>query len=884
MRFERWGYTVPLRLRSLLRRGRVEAELDEELRYHLERQVEEHLARGLSEEEARDAALRAMGGVERRKEECRDARGVLLLEEIARDLRYGARALLRQPAFAAVAVLSLALGVGGTAAMFSLVDAALIRPLPYAEPDRLVRVSGYYPKGALLELQESRLLDIAAYTTDSEFNLTGQGEALHLAGSSVSANFFALLGVPVERGRAFEPGEDRPGRDRLVVLSHALWQQKFGGDPDAVGRPVVVDGVAREVVGVMPRDFNFPSPNVQLWVPLRVDPADSVDAWGRGYMPLVARLRPGATPQQAQGEIRDLISRVIPLFPFPMPPTWNADAAIVPLQQDLAGDVRGRLFLLFAAVALVLLIACANVASLLLARTAARQREITIRVALGASRGRIARQLLTESVLLAGAGAAAGLAMALGALPVLKAALPIDRPGLVGAGLDWRVLAFATALTVLTGLAFGLAPAVAASRLELAESLKARGTHGAGSGGTRMRSCLIVAEVALAVVLVASAGLLMKSLWRLAQVDPGFRPDQILTVRVYPDRTTFRERSEYVALYDELLRRAREIAGVSDAAAANTLPLSREYSAVPVDIEGHLVPPTENVAPMFWAGAVTPEYFRLMGVPLLAGRPFTEADAQQSEPVVVVSAATAGRFWPGENPVGKRLKPVWDEGWRTVVGVVGDVRQYDLAGNTPKDVRGAFYMPYTQSVGLDRQMPASMSLLLRTSADPARVAREIREIVAAVNPNVPVSEVRPMTALVSASASASRSLMWLFVSFAGAALLLAAIGTYGVVSYATAQRMPELGVRAALGATRGDLFGLVLRHSLWLALVGLAFGVAASLAATRALTGFLYGVGGADPTILLAVGGVVVATALIAGFLPARRAANADPLTVLRVD
>jgi putative ABC transport system permease protein len=872
-----------------LNRGRAERELEEEIQTHLELETEEKIDAGHLPEEARYAARRAFGSVVLAKEKSRAMWRVGALETLWQDLRYGLRMLRKYPGFTAVAVLSLALGIGGNTAMFSLINGALIRPLPYSQPDRLVRVTEWYPKGGIAALQEqSRTMEVATFTFDSEFNLTGVGEAVHLVGSVVSANLFSLLGVQAKVGRTFEPGEDRPGEDRLVILSHSLWWNKFAGDPSIIGRPITIDGMTRQVAGVMPPEFNFPSPKVQLWMPVRFDPTNVPEFWNHGWMPLIARLRPGATLPQAQSELRSLISRIITLFPFRVQPSWNANSTVIPLQADLNGEMRDKLLLLLCAVGCVLLIGCANVASLLLARTAARQREMAVRAALGAGRGRIVRQLLTESVVLALAGGGLGLVLAMGSLSTLKSALPVDNPLLATAGIDWQVLAFLTALAILSGLVFGLAPALSASRLNLAESFKGRGQQAAGLSGMRLRSSLIVGEVALAVVLTVSAGLLIKSLWRLTQVDPGFRPEQIVTVRVYPQgpqgpqQAAGQERAAYIALYDELVRRARGMAGVADAATANTAPLSSEIPILPVELEGHPFTPGQQTATLFWAGAVTPEYFEIMRIPLLSGRRLTEADGEKSARVVLVNAATARQFWPGEDPIGKQIRVVWEKDWRTVVGVVGDVRQYDLAGNSPAHISGAFYMPYPQSVGLDRRLPAAMTLILRTAVNSPQVASALSRLVASVNPNVPVSEVRTMEAVVTASSSSSRSLMWLFISFGGASLILAAIGAYGVVSYSTAQRTYEMGVRVALGATRGRIFGLVLGQSLRLVLTGLALGVVASLALTRLIANFLYGVTATDPLTFLAVGLILIAVGLLAGFFPARRAAMVDPLVALR--
>jgi predicted permease len=633
----------------------------------------------------------------------------------------------------------------------------------------------------------------------------------------------------------------------------------------------------------MPPGFHFPSGSVQLWIPLRNDASQTEDYWGFGWMPVVARLRPGATLPQAQDELRTLRPTIAAMFPWPAP-SWNMDAAVVPLQEDLVRDVRHTLLVLQAAVGIVLLIACVNVASLLLSRAAARKKEMALRAALGASRSRILRQLLTESVALAAVGGVLGVALAQAALSGLEAVLPADARGFARAGIDLAALAFVTAVSIASGLLFGLAPALSASRVDLAATVKAGGQRGAGQAGARLRSSFIAAEVALAVVLAVGAGLFIRTLWGLTRVDPGFRPEQTLTVRVTPNPATCQPRSACVALYDELLRRLRDLSATSEVAAANAVPLFGAEPLLPVELEGHPLATTNPVAPLVWAGAVTPSYFRVMRTPLLRGRSFEEADAERAARVVLVSAATARRYWPGDDPIGKRIRVVWEEEWRTVVGVVGDVRQYALSGRAPAEITGAMYMPYPQAVALNRQIPVAMSLLVRTSGDPSRVAAGIREMVASVNPDVPVSEVQTMESVVASSVSEPRSMMWLFASFAACALLLAAIGTYGVVSYTTAQRTYEIGVRVAVGATRGDIFGLVIGQSLRLVLAGLAAGALAALLLGRALSSFLYGVSATDPVTFAAVGGLLVLTALVAGYVPGRRAANTDPVRALRVD
>jgi len=862
-----------------------EDDLERELRADLDLEAEERQATGVPPEEARYAAQRDFGNITQVQEEIRELWAWTWIEQFFEDARYALRSLRKNPGFSAVAVLSLALGIGGNAAMFSIVNGVLLQPLPYPQPERLMRVTDYYPKGALVAMQQdSRTMDVAGVTSNVEFNLTGRGEAARLIGSSVSANLFSLLGAGAEIGNTFVAGEDQPGRDQIVILSHALWKSRFGGDPRILGHSIALNGVDRQVVGVMPPSFSYPSSDAQLWIPLHLDPSDAEDYWGKGYMPLLARLRPGATRPQAQNELRLMIPHIITLFSFPMGRDWNSDAKVVPLQEDMVGDLRPKVLALAFAVGMVLLVACANVANLLLSRATARSKEIGLRAALGAARGRLVRQFLTESVVLALAGGALGLALGFGALSVLKSTFPADTPQLARAGMDWQVLTLMTVLAVLTGLAAGLAPALSASNFNLAGTIKSGGQRAAGVPGVRLRSSLIAAEVALAVILTVGAGLLIKSLWLMTQANPGFSSTQLLTVRAFPSQSFCANRAACVSLYNELLRRAKGITGVAEVAATNAVPLSGETPAVPAEIEGYPLDPAASIAPLLWAGAVTPDFFRVMRIPLLIGKAFSAADGQVSAQVVIVSAATARRYWPAENPLGKHIRVVWDKQWRTVVGVVGDVRQFSLGSDTPDWMKGVVYMPYPQSVDLTEGVPASMDLVVRTGADPAQVAGEIRSLVRDVNPNVPVSQVRTLKEVLSGSTSNFRSMMWLFVSFAASALILAAVGTYGVVSYSTAQRTYEMGVRVALGATKAGIIVLVLSQSLRLVLSGLAVGVAASLVVNRMLNRFLYGVTATDPLTFLTVGGFLVAMALLAGYFPARRAASIDPLMALRAD
>jgi predicted permease len=632
----------------------------------------------------------------------------------------------------------------------------------------------------------------------------------------------------------------------------------------------------------MPEGFAFPSSATQVWLPLRLDPTASDAYWGFGWMPAIGRLRPGATTAGAHDELRALVPQVAALFPF-RADSWNADAEVRPLQADLVADVRQKLLVLQAAVAIVLLIACANVASLLLARAGARRREIALRAALGATRARIVRQLLTESIALSLAGGAAGVALAHLLVAGLRA-LPGGDAGGAAVGVDGGVLAFATVLSVACGVLFGVVPALVASRVDLAGEVKAGSVRSAGPGTVRVRGVFIAAEVALAVVLSVGAGLLVRTLFQLARVDPGFAADQALAVRVSPNPSACADAAGCVALYDDLLRRARAVPGVRGAAAASASPLAAAQPLLPVEIEGQ--PPVEPGAPvpLFWAGGVTSDYFDVMRIPVLRGRGFTDADGTRSAAVVVVDAATARRFWPGEDPLGKTLRVMWDPHRRTVVGVVGDVRQYALSGRAPADITGTFYMPYPQAVELDRRIPRTMTLFARAAGQPAAASAALREALSVRGAELSVGDVRALGSMVSSSVAEPRALTSLFAAFAACALLLAAVGTYGLVSYSAAQRTYEIGVRVAIGASRRQVFALVMGESVRLVAVGLFVGIAGALAMGRGLSRFLYGVSAADPVTFAGVAVVLLLTALAAGFLPGRRAAAIDPARALRAD
>ncbi len=871
------------RLSFWARRDQLSRELAEELELHVQLIKKTEREQGRADT-APDESRRDMGNLTLAKEESRDMWGFKSIDDLLHDIRYALRMFGRNPGFAGIAVLSLALGIAGNTAIFSIINTLLIKPLPFQEPSHLMRITGLYPKAILGYFQQrSRTLDIAFVSPGSEFNLTGVGPASRIRGSETSANFFSVIGATVERGRTFERGEDRPGNDGVVVLSRELWKAKFNGDPNILGRTVTLNGVNRRVIGITPASFSFPSTTVQFWIPARIDPGNAEDYWGGEFVPLVARLRPGVNIEQARNEIHSLAESVWTLFPWPMPRRWNADSTVISLQADLAGGTRTELFILLGAVGIVLIIACANVASLLLARATARRKEVAMRAALGAGTRRIIRQLLTESLVLASAAGVMGVVLGTTSLSLFRAVVPADIPGMAQMALDWRVCVFAAGLSVLTGLSFGIVPALNAGKLDLVEAVRSGSQRSASKTWIALRSWLIAGEIALTVVLVVGAGLLMKSLYDLTAANPGFHPERVLTIKISPNESFCAQRESCIAFYSRLVSQARGLGGVVDAALANTVPLDGQLPAIPADVEDH--PRTADYpSPMLWAGAVTSNYFRLLQIPLISGRAFTEADGPNASPVILISASTARHFWPRANPIGKHIKKTGETGWRTVIGVVADVRQFDLANHSPGSISGAMYMPYGQAVQGSGQIPAVMQLLVKTTATADPAAVELRRIAVDVDPNVPVGKVMSLTGIVGDSIAGFRSTIWVFLSFAAAALLLAAIGLYGLMSYSVSQRTYEISVRMAIGAPASSVVGLVLGQSLRITIIGIATGVAAAFLLTRFLSGMLVGVKATDPFTFAGVVLLVLLVTVTASAIPAWRAARIDPIRTLRAE
>ena len=872
------------------RRKQILDELDADIREHIARETEDNIARGLVPEEARRRAFLKFGNPAQIKEDTRSVWKFIWLEQLTQDVRFAFRMLRKSPGFTAVAILTLALGIGANSSIFSLVNSILLRQLPYYDPQHLIALTGdsgwddVFPEGAVVAMQARvKTMEIAAFSSTQKLNLTGVGEAVRLQGSAVSANLFSLLGVQPELGRFFAAGEDQPGRDNVVVVSDSLWRQKFSANPSILGSSVALEGVQRQIIGIMPPDFQLASSKSQFWIPLHLDARDVGAYWGGGFMPVIGRLRPGENLVQARAEIRALVPQLRRMFPWQMPEALWADAGVIPLQQSLVGNVSAKLLILLVAVAFVLLIASANVANLLLARAATRRREMAVRSALGASRLRIFRQLLIESTVLSGMGALLGLFLAVKSIQWLKAVLPANTPRLASISLDWRVVAFTAAIAILTGIVFGFAPALHASRTDLTESLKTGGQQStAANPSRRLRDALAIAEISIAVLLVIGAGLLVRSLWALSHVNPGFRAESIISARVTPNETFCAQFNRCRDFYGELLARVRALPGVTDAAAVNMLPLKLENRAFAAEVEDHPRDPRQP-APVLLETAITPSYLRLMGIPLLSGREFTAADmANGAPPVALITAATANAFWPHQNAVGKHLRPVFDKPWITIVGVVGDVAEADLSSKWPDWVSGSIYEPYGNGRG--KLLPTEMSIVVRTTGPQNGLAAEIAQAAASLNPEAPVSDVRTLQAIVSESMDAPRSTMSLFAIFAALALALGAIGIYGVVSYSVAQRTSEFGMRMALGAQKRDILRLILSHSGRIALVGITIGLAGAFAATRLMSSLLYGISASDPLTFAAVAILLASVTLAASYIPARRAMKVDPMVALRYE
>lgn len=816
---------------------------------------------------------------------------------LSQDLRYGFRVMRKSPGFVIIAVLALALGTGTNTAIFSLVNALLLRPINYENPDRLTMVweksvkRGFgqvptsVPNFADLKTNNQTFEDLGAFT-DSSFNLTGAAEPEKVMGVKVSATLLSLLGRPPLKGRLFLAGEDQPQASHVLILSHHLWQRSFGSNPNLVGQTVALNGESYTVVGIMPPDFRFPpafsatvassqytTPDADLWVPLTIEAVPPPREARFLYM--VGRLKPGVSATAAQAEMNVIASRLQKEYPAA---DADMEVDVIPLREQVTGDIRPALLVLFGAVGCVLLIACANVANLLLAKASGRQKEVAIRIALGATRLRIIQQLLTESLLLSVIGGLLGSIIGILAVRYLIAFTPANVPKPDNIGIDAPVLLFTLFLAVFTSFIFGLVPAIQASKSDLNETLKEGGRGNSGSAKqNRVRSLLVVVEVALALVLLIGAGLMIKSFVRLQNVNPGFNPENLITLELQLPEKKYGEKEQQAALQQQLVQRLVDIPGVQSAAAVNNLPFSGTELNNSVTIEGRPPVVNANERPRAFFRDISPNYFQAMGIPMRQGRPFADSDKKDAPAVVIINEAAARRFFPNEDPLGKRFKRGRAESqfpWLMVVGIVGGVSHTTLGLPSQPEV----YLPFQQSPD------AIITLVARTKSDPRGLAATVRREVSNVDKDLPVSNLKFMDEIVAGTVSQPRVYALLLGIFAILALVLAAIGIYGVISYSVTQRTHEIGIRMALGAQTRDVLALVIKQGMALALVGVFFGLLASLALTRVLSSQLYGISSTDPVTFTGISLLLMLVAIIACYIPALRATRLSPMIAVRYE
>jgi putative ABC transport system permease protein len=884
----KWFNVLRDRLRALWQREAVIDDIDREMRSHVELQVEANIRAGMSPAEAREKALRSFGNVSKTRDDAYDVKGGGLFETLGQDIRFGVRMLTKHKAFTSVAVVTLALGIGANTAIFSVVNELLLRPLPFRDADRIVMLWEVTPEGRHQNTtsranyrswreQSSSFQHMAAFS-DQRFNLTGVGEPEELSIQFATADFFKVLGVDAMLGRAFVPEDDKPESPAIAVLSYGLWQRRFGGQSNVIGQPINLNGEKFTIVGVMPRNFQFHIQHrsgtgrpAELWTILPIEGGNQI---GR-FLSVVARLKDGVSVDQAAAELRTIEARLSDESPEY---NKNYSAEALPLREQFFGNVRRPLWLMLGAVGFVLLIACANVANLLLSLATSREKEIALRAALGARRVRIVRQLLTESLLLALFGSVLGLAFAWVGIKALVAISPRDLVSLQSVGLNLSVLLWTLGVSLLTGLIFGLAPALHISRLNLNDSLKDGGKSESGhaSGSRRLRSALVVAEIALAVVLLASAGLLIRSFIRLQQVDRGFSTDNILTMVVRLPDAGYHEDAQVVRFFVQAMERVRTLPSVRSAGIINFLPLYGGLgSATGFKIEGRPEPPPGQ-GPSTDVRVVDAGYFQTMGIPLLRGRNFSDAEMKEPKHVLLINEALARKYFADENPLGKHLdvamfdKPTPAE----IIGVVGNVRYDSLIDESPP----AVYFPHPDLAY------SFMTLVVRTDNDPAAIAPAVQREIRALDPNQPVSDVRTMDQVMSEWVARSRFNTLLLGLFAGLATLLSAVGIFGVMNYSVALRTRELGLRLAIGAQPRQVLLLVLKQGLLLTVFGVVVGLGAAFALTRLLSGLLFGVEAVDVTTFTAISLLLIIVSLLACYLPARRAMRIDPLQALRYE
>ena len=811
------------------------------------------------------------------------------MESIINDIRYGSRSLLKHPGFTTVAVLTLALGIGANSAIFSLVNAVLLRALPFGEPNQLVMIwedasFAGFPRNtpapanyADWKAQNRVFAEMAAFE-DQAFNLIGDGEPERIQAQAVTADLFPMLGVKPELGRWFQPADDSPGANKVVMLNHGLWQQRYGGERNIIGRELLLNGEKFTVIGVMPAGFQFMNSNVRLWVPIALTPQELANR-GTHYLNVLARMKPDVTVDEANADIKTIQQRIAHDHPNE---AGRLTAYVIPLRQEFTGDVRKPLLVLLGAVGFVLLIACANIANLLLSRAASRRKEIGVRTALGASRARIVRQLLIESLMLSTLGAGCGLLLATWSFAFLQKLVP---PALASTklSLNLPVLGFTLLTSFVTAVVFGLAPAFQALRIDLNETLKASGGRAATSAGNRLRGGLVVAEVALALMLLVGAGLFIQTFLKSREQYSGLRPESVLTMRTVLPRGKYKEMQQRAAFYDQVLERVKSLPSVTAAGYTTSIPLEWKGGTSGFYPEGRTVEQAKADGLSYDANhrQISAHYFTSMGIALRRGRYFTDGDNETSLPVAIINETMARQYWPGEDAIGKRFKvgdPNEDVPWITVVGVAGDVRQMGVQ----EPVKAEMYFPYKQ----DKSAPwfAPRDLVLRTIANPSSLVAAVRNEIHAVDPEQPVSNIRTMDEVLGEETASQRLGMTLLTVFASLALLLAAIGIYGVLAYFVVQHTAEIGIRGALGAQHRHILALVLKRGMTLALLGIVIGLGAAFAMTRLIASLLYGVSRTDPLTYTGVAILLMLVALLACYVPARRATKVDPLVALRYE
>jgi putative ABC transport system permease protein len=881
----RWLIQFRLLLRSLLRGRQVQQDLDQEMQYHLERQIQEGVTAGLSPEEARYAALRDLGAITQNKEACREMRRVNWIEDLAQDLRHGSRRLRKNPAFTIVAVLVLALGIGANTAMFSVAYGILLRPLPYPGADRVAVVfMRFFPRDFafgtlcirdyLMWKDNNRAFEDPSLFRTLRMDIGGnEGVPEQVQGASVTTGFFTTLEVRPLIGRTFAPGEDKPATRSLAVLSESVWRRRFGASSAVLGKTILVNGAPSTVIGVMPGAFRFPRRETEVWTNLPLNPPTRYGPW---FYRGVARLKPGVTLQQAQAEINNIGLRMMQQNPY----YKRLTLPVLELREALLGTtLKPAILVLAGAVGLVLLIAVVNVANLMLARATVREREMALRLSLGAGRGRLLRQLLTESVLLAVMGGAVGLALAWGGIELIRVWNPGDLPLIDSVRLDWSALGFMVLVSMLTGILFGLAPAFHSVRTDLNATIKEGGRSGATSRTHgRTRSALVVSEIALSLLLLVGAGLLLRSFANLRRVTGGFsaQPRQILTMLISPGNRKYNDAPAGLAFYDEVLRRARAVPGVEAAAVTDSLPPDRQGDADTFQIQGQPLAPGE-LNPIISEPGVGPDFFRALGIPLIKGRFFDQHDTPDSRPVAIVSEGFVHRFFANQEPLGQRIKqsgPGYGDKWMDIVGVVGNVKYLGLTVDTDP----ALYIPFAQSYG------PLMFLVVRSSGDAAELAAPLRQDIQSIDPGVTLAQISTMEQALDLSVSQPRFDTMLLSLFAGMALLLAAVGIYGLIAYSVAQRTHEIGVRMALGAAQADVVRMVVRQGASMAVLGILLGLGGAFLLTRLLKTMLFGIGVADALTFVSAPLIIMLVVLLATFVPALRATRISPVVALRYE